>query len=494
MKIFLESLGCSRNQVDSEIMLGKLIAGGHNIVDAPSPAEVIIVNTCGFISSALDEAIDTILELTKYKKTGQCRRLIVTGCLVQRYKDDPELIAALPEVDAFLGTGACDYIVEAAESKDVNVDFDVDINSVQSVSKQGNPNSYPTTLFPLTLFPDPGHRPFYDFSEKRPLLNNHYAYVKISEGCSRKCTYCIIPKLRGTQRSRPIRDIAQECENLLQRGVKEIILTAENSSDYGLDMISPDTSSSDTSRGISGNKEQNFAQSFEQLLRQFAHVIESNNKNFQVAWGRFLYGHPESLTKSAIQIVAEHPHICSYYDIPIQHASSDILKKMGRPYKIKELYTLFETIKRSDPAAALRTTIITGFPGESQKDFDILMRFIKDIRFDHLGVFVYSDSEDIKSYGFQNKVTDKTAMERHDLIMEAQEKISFEINTKHIGKSYDVLLEENPEPGLYVGRTMFQAPEVDGLTFIYAKGLETGSVVKVKVNDAFEYDIAGVPV
>jgi len=439
MIIFLETLGCSRNQVDSEIMLGRLVAKGHSLTYDPAAAEVIIVNTCGFISTASDEAVDVILEMAEYKKTGVCKRLIATGCLAERYKDDPDLTVTLPEVDAFLGTTACEHIVDVVENREVT---------------------------PLTLFPDPNKRAFQDISEERELLSDHFVYVKVSEGCNRKCTYCIIPKLRGTQRSRPIADIVKESESLVARGVKEIILTAENTTDYGRDL--------DDGCG------------FERVLSSLAKALDKKN-----AWIRFLYTHPETLTEPIIQTVKNHKNIASYYDVPIQHASSSILKKMGRPYTTEDLYTLFETIKWIDPDAALRTTLIVGFPGETEEDFNILMKFIKDIRFDHLGVFIYSDSEDLKSHVFKDHIPSEIAEIRHDKIMAAQAKISQSINEHYVGKVFDVLVEENPEPGVYIGRTMFQAPEVDGVTFIYSDGLETGTFVKVRITDAFEYDIAG---
>ncbi|MFA5904349.1 MAG: 30S ribosomal protein S12 methylthiotransferase RimO [Desulfobacula sp.] len=439
MIIFLETLGCSRNQVDSEIMLGKLAAKGHTLTYDPAAAEVIIVNTCGFISTASDEAVDVILEMAEYKKTGVCKRLIATGCLAERYKDDPDLTATLPEVDAFLGTAACEHIVDVVENREIKA---------------------------LTLFPDPNKRGFQDISEERELLSDHFAYVKVSEGCNRKCTYCIIPKLRGAQRSRPISDIVKESENLMARGVKEIILTAENTTDYGRDL--------DDGTG------------FDHVLSSLAKALDKQN-----VWIRFLYTHPETLTEPVIQMVNDHKNIASYYDVPIQHASSRILKKMGRPYTIEDLYTLFETIKWIDPDAALRTTLIVGFPGETDEDFNILLKFVKDIRFDHLGVFTYSDSEDLKSHVLKDHVPPEIAEIRHDKIMAAQAKISESINEKHVGKIFEVLVEENPEPGVYIGRTMFQAPEVDGVTFIYSDGIETGTFVKVRITDAFEYDIAG---
>ena len=439
MMIFLETLGCSRNQVDSEIMLGKLAAKGHGLTRDPAEAEVIIVNTCGFISTASDEAVDVILEMAEYKKSGVCKRLIATGCLAQRYKDDPDLTATLPEVDAFLGTAACERIVEAVESREVKA---------------------------LTLFPDPGERKFQDMSEQRELLSEHFAYVKVSEGCNRHCTYCIIPKLRGAQRSRPVADIVRESERLVGRGVKEIILTAENTTDYGRDLKD--------------------GTGFDQVLSGLAKALDNKK-----AWARFLYTHPETLSEQVIRVVKNHKNIASYYDVPIQHASSRILKKMGRPYTTEDLYTLFETIKRLDPEAALRTTLIVGFPGETEEDFKILMKFIQDIRFDHLGVFTYSDSEDLSSHRLKDHVPSEIAEIRHDRIMEAQAKISLAINEGHVGKVFEVLVEENPESGVYIGRTLFQAPEVDGVTFIYADGLEIGTFVKVRITDAFEYDIAG---
>jgi len=441
MIIFLETLGCSRNQVDSEIMLGKLVGAGHSITNDPHLARVIIVNTCGFISTASDEAVDIILEMAELKKTGLCKRLIVTGCLVQRYKDDKNLVSTLPEVDAFLGTAAIDLIVQAVENE----------------SKK-----------PLIFFPDPNKRPFQDLLEQRELTTDFFAYIKVSEGCNRKCTYCIIPTLRGTQRSRPVDDICKEAEALVKRGVKEIILTAENSTDYGQDFQD----------GIG----------FESVLETLATTLENKNAK---PWIRFLYTHPETLTLPIIQIVKTHKNICSYYDVPVQHASSRILKKMGRPYTREDLYTLFNTIRKTDPRAALRTTIITGFPGESEDDFERLMTFIKDIQFDHLGVFTYSDSDDLKSHLLKNHVSSRIAQKRHDLLMAAQAEISASKNETLLGKTFEVLVEENPEQGLYLGRTKFQAPEVDGVTFIYGHGLEIGTFVDVRITDAFEYDIAG---
>lgn len=439
MTIYLETLGCSRNRVDSEIMLGKLAAAGHKPVDDPSRARVIIVNTCTFISTASDEAVDVILQLAKYKETGTCNRLIVTGCLAQRYKDDENLAAGLPEVDAFLGTGACDQIVDAVENRETGT---------------------------LTLFPDPNRRAFQNTDEKRSLLSGHYAFIKVSEGCNRTCTYCIIPQLRGKQRSRPVADICMEAENLAAEGIKEIILTAENTTDYGRDL-----------EGDAG---------FDLVLNRVGRSLEKTD-----TWVRMLYTHPNTLTPAVIEAVKNNKNICAYYDVPIQHASSGILRRMGRPYTQEDLTALFNTIRKTDPEAALRTTLIVGFPGETEDDFDQLLDFIKTVRFDHLGVFTYSDADDLKSHLLRGHVPPDVAEQRHDRLMAAQAEISESINETHVGRIYPVLVEENPEPGVYVGRTRFQAPEVDGVTFIYSDALEIGTIVKVRMTDAFEYDLAG---
>lgn len=439
MIVYLETLGCSRNQVDSEIMLGKLLSAGHTLTDDPQKAEVIIVNTCTFISTASDEAVDVILQMAQYKRTGRCKRLIATGCLAQRYKDDKGLVDELPEVDAFLGTAACEQIVDAVENRGVKA---------------------------LTLFPDPNRRGFQDTSEKRSLLSDHFAFIKVSEGCNRKCTYCIIPQLRGKQRSRPVEDICKEAQNLASDGIKELILTAENTTDYGQDL------SADVG--------------FDLVLDRLGQHFKGSD-----TWIRMLYTHPNTLTPAVIESVKNHPSICSYYDVPIQHASSRVLKRMGRPYTQEDLVQLFDTIRKADPNAALRTTLIVGFPGETEDDFNQLLTFINKVKFDHLGVFTYSDADDLKSHHLNDHVPADVALKRQDVLMAAQAKISESINETHVGKVYDVLVEENPEPGVYIGRTRFQAPEVDGVTFIYTDGLEIGTLVKVRMTDAFEYDLAG---
>jgi ribosomal protein S12 methylthiotransferase len=474
MIVFLESLGCSRNQVDSEIMLGKLVTAGHRRTDDPGQAQVIIVNTCGFISTASDEAVDVILEMAEFKKSGSCKKLIATGCLAQRYKDDPNLLASLPEVDAFVGTAACEQIVDVVEERKTT---------------------------PLTLFPDPSKRRFQDPGLDRELISQGYAYIKVSEGCNRHCTYCIIPELRGIQRSRPMADICTEASLLVAKGVKEIILTAENTTDYGQDLGDAmdsgqfgDKFGDQIGVGQAGfNKigvnKIGFGQiGFDQVISSLSSTLASQDEQ---VWIRFLYTHPKTLVSDIIKTVQNHDNLCSYYDVPIQHAASTMLKRMGRPYTRNDLVDLFTLIRKLDPDASLRTTLIVGFPGETKEEFQTLLDFIKEIRFDHLGVFMYSDSEDLKSHGLKNHVPKEIAEQRHDILMAAQAKISQELNERHVGKIYPVLVEESPESGVYIGRTMFQAPEVDGMTFIYSPGLEIGTMVHVRITDAYEYDIAG---
>jgi ribosomal protein S12 methylthiotransferase len=442
-------------------MLGKLVAAGHLRTDDPALAQVIIVNTCGFISTASDEAVEVILEMAAYKENGACQRLIATGCLAQRYKDDAGLVDSLPEVDAFLGTAACEQIVAVVEG---------------------------TQTHPLTLFPDPNQRGFQDLTVDRELISTGFAYIKVSEGCNRHCTYCIIPQLRGTQRSRPVADICTEAAVLVAKGVKEIILTAENTTDYGQDLAS------DSKKGPIGSDE---GESGGNDIGQtgFATVLSSLAKTLAAAdesvWIRFLYTHPKTLGDDIIKAVHRHDNICAYYDVPIQHAASSMLKRMRRPYTREALISLFKRIRTLDPGASLRTTLIVGFPGETEQEFQILKNFIETVRFDHLGIFTYSDSHDLKSHGFKNHVPEEIAEQRQDILMAAQAKISEQLNERHVGKIYPVLVEENPEQGVYIGRTQFQAPEVDGMTFVYAKKLEIGTIVPVRITDAYEYDIAG---
>jgi ribosomal protein S12 methylthiotransferase len=434
--IYLENMGCSRNLVDSEIMLGHLTRAHCMLTDDPSEAEVIIVNTCSFILNAIDESIDTILELAQLKQSGNCRCLIVTGCLPERFGEN--IVHSLPEVDIFLGTGAYDRIVDAVEGR---------LDGSKSVLPDPN-----TRVFPAELPP-------------RVLSVSHTAYMKVAEGCDRHCSYCIIPKLRGRQRSRPLQTIIAEARSLIDTGVKEIILVAENTTDYGRD-LKPSL---------------------------FLHdVMDRISCLSPDMWLRVLYGHPESIDEAFIQTVSNRDNICPYFDIPVQHASDTVLKQMGRTYTRDDLYRLFTNIRQILPEAVLRTTVIAGFPGESAQDFDILKKFVEDIGFDHLGVFQYSDSEDLASHHLKGHVPKSVAEARQDQLMGLQAEISRGKNEGYVGKILPVLIEEEPETGLYLGRTRFQAPDVDGLTCVYAsQPVAIGDIVDVTITDAFEYDLAG---
>ncbi len=440
MKINLVSLGCARNLVDSEIMLGRLLGDGWDITQAPDDADIIIVNTCSFITPAVDESINTILEMAEYKETGKCRYLVVTGCLPERYKS--ELADSLPEVDIFLGTGAYERVA-------------------QVIKENVNASQRPC------LFPSPDSACLQQADMTRVLTSPHMAYVKIAEGCGRHCTYCIIPKLRGRLRSRSMNDIVAESRMLIQSGIKELVLVAQDTTAYGRD-LSPGSG-------------------LDQLLRRLSDIDDS-------IWIRLLYGHPESIEKPVLSAIAERENICTYLDIPIQHASDTVLKKMGRSYTKETLKALFDAIRATIPDVTLRTTVLVGFPGETQDDFETLLDFIEDVRFDHLGVFTYSDSEDLPSHRLPDHVKPKTAAFRHDQVMTCQADISLENNQNLIGRTYMALVEEGPENNAYIGRIPSQAPEVDGITYIETDDLTIGTFTKIKITSAFEYDLVGVTV
>jgi ribosomal protein S12 methylthiotransferase len=434
-KLYLVSLGCARNLVDSEVMLGLLMKAGWTIIQDPKEAGTIIINTCSFIEPAINESIDTILELAEYKHKGVCERLIVTGCLPERFRE--EIVATLPEVDIFLGTGAFDRIVSAVNG---------------------------STNFPDCLLLDPNTTKLHAQDVLRVRSSAHMAYLKIAEGCNRHCTYCIIPKLRGKQRSRPVEDIILEAKSLVASGVKELILIAQDTTNYGKDLA--------TTIDFSG------------LLEKIADISPD-------VWVRFLYGHPNSLSDTIIKTVMTRPNVCSYFDIPVQHSSGSVLKRMSRTYTPDDLYKLFNKVRSVDPDAALRTTLIVGFPGETSQDFEQLLAFVKNIRFDHLGAFIYSDSEDLPSHKLPRHVEDKIAKKRFDRLMSVQAEVSFANNQKHVGKTVTVIVEKQVRDDLFTGRTSFQAPEVDGITYIHSKQMQTGHFARVKITDALEYDLVG---
>ena len=444
MQIHLINLGCARNQVDSEVMTGRLAQAGHVMVEDPGQAEAIIINTCCFIEEAAEESIDTILQAAAYKKEGRCRRLIVAGCLPERYRDP--IREALPEVDFFLGTGAYDRVIEAIEAR---------------------PIASATTC----LLPDPDALAPQTAATPRTLAGGPMAYLKITEGCDRHCTFCIIPKLRGRQKSRPLTDILQEARTLVRAGIKELVLVGQETTRYGHDQPPGSPTLAD-------------------LLAELSRLEDK-------LWIRFMYGHPESLDETILQTVASHPNLCSYFDIPIQHVSSELLRRMGRPYDPARIAGQVQRIRQLMPEAAVRTTVIVGFPGETDRDFDQLQTFIRTVPFDHLGVFTYSDAEDLASHRLPDHVPQELAQQRRDILMEQQRRISEERQERYLQTTCEVLLEEAPEEGLFIGRTMFQAPEVDGLTYVRTPGphpgLHIGQFVKARIVDTLEYDLVGEP-
>ncbi len=437
-KVYIESLGCARNQVDSEIMAARLTAAGWHVADDPGDADAIVVNTCSFIESAAGESIDTILALAEYKANGRCRRLIVAGCLPERYRDESS--HALPEVDIFLGTGAYDQVVAA----------------VGGALARGT-----------CLLPDPDSIDLQTPVQRRP-ATPHAAYLKIAEGCSRRCTFCIIPKLRGRQKSRSPAAILSEARALIGHGVKEITLVAQETTAYGSDL--PDRTS------------------LAQLMASLAALDP-------LVWIRFLYGHPQTLTAELLDTVGRFPNICPYFDIPIQHAADRVLKRMGRHYTGDDLVHLFQRIRTKAPQAALRTTVLTGFPGETEADIRQLAEFMEQVRFDHLGVFTYSDAGDLASHGLKRHVAGKTAQVRRDRLMNLQRKISEENLARFHGQTMTVLVENEAEPAIYAARTMFQAPEVDGCILVRTPHpLSAGAFLNVRIVETMEYDLIGEPV
>ncbi len=420
-------------------MLGRLRMSGWQIIESPEAADVILVNTCSFIEAAANESIDTILALAAYKKTGACRRLIVTGCLPERYQED--LAESLPEVDVFLGTGAYDEIERAVR------------------------NSLPQGV---CLLPDPNRTTLETAQAPRVLSSPHLAYLKVAEGCAGRCTYCIIPKLRGNHRSRPLADVVAEARSLVGVGVRELVLVAQDTTRYGGDLTPP----ADLNR----------------LLLALSDLSED-------IWIRFLYGHPSRLDTATIKTVAERDNICSYFDLPIQHASDRVLRRMGREYTRQDLLRLFDTIAELAPEAALRTTVMVGFPGETEADVDALISFMEAVRFDHLGAFAYSDAEDLPSHRLSGHVPEKIVQSRLDRVMRRQQEISEETNGKFLDQTLTVLVEEQLETNLFLGRHALQAPEVDGTTYIHVKApqemITIGEFVQVRIFDTLAYDLAG---
>ena len=437
MNILFISLGCDKNLVDTEVMLGLLASKGHQMVNDEMEADVIVINTCCFIHDAKEESIQNILEMAELKKEGRLKALIVTGCLAQRYKE--EIIEEIPEVDAVLGTTSYDKILEAIDE-----------------ALEGRHCVEMTDIDALPLVQ----------SNRLVTTGGHFAYLKIAEGCDKHCTYCIIPKIRGNFRSVPMERLLKEAEGLAEQGVKELILVAQETTLYGKD--------------IYGEK------SLHKLLKELCKVSG-------IQWIRILYCYPEEITDELIQVMKEEKKICHYLDLPIQHASDEILKRMGRRTSKAQLKEIIGKLREEIPDITLRTTLITGFPGETKEQHEELMEFVDEMEFDRLGVFTYSPEEDTPAALMDNQIEEEVKEDRQAELMELQQDIAFDLAEDMIGKEVLVLIEGKvaDEPA-YVGRTYMDAPNVDGLIFVNAdEMLMSGDFVRVKVTGANEYDLIG---
>ena len=434
------SLGCDKNTVDSEIMLQLLLDHGYELIKEEEKAAILVVNTCAFIQDAKEESINTIFELGEYKQTGACQGLIVTGCLAQRYAK--EIFEELPEVDAVVGTGSYEEIVEVADA--LLERKETKIRRLGELDRR-------------------------DLGYRKRLLSTvgYYEYLKIAEGCDNHCTYCIIPKLRGRYRSRRSDDILREARDLADQGVEELMIVAQDITKYG--------------RDLPGEKQ------LPELLRALCRIDG-------LRWIRLLYCYPEDITEELIRTVAEEEKILPYFDMPIQHCSNTVLKRMGRRHRKEDLKKLVETLRKEIPGVALRTTLITGFPGETEEEFQELYDFVKEMRFDRLGVFAYSQEEDTPAALMADQVPQEVKEARKEQIMELQRRISMEKSKELIGKEVEVLIEGRlpEEENIYTGRTYRDAPEIDGFIFVNSdRELRSGDMLRCRVTGAYEYDLIG---
>lgn len=438
MKILFISLGCDKNLADSEEMLGLLTAVGHEITDDETKTDAIVINTCCFIKDAKEESVETILEMAEYKKTGSCHALIVTGCMAQRYQK--EIIEEVPEVDAVLGTTSYGDIVKALEEAAAGNHFE--------------------EYRDIDYLPDTG-------SKRVLTTGGHFGYLKIAEGCDKHCTYCIIPKLRGKFRSVPMERLIAQAEDMAEQGVKELILVAQETTVYGKDLY--------------GKK------SLHILLQKLCEIKG-------IRWIRVLYCYPEEIYDELIETIRDEKKICHYLDIPIQHASDRILKRMGRRTSKQELIDIVGKLRKEIPDIVLRTTLITGFPGETEEDHEELKEFVDAMEFDRLGVFTYSPEEDTPAAEMTDQIPEEVKEERRDELMELQQEISYDRGQDRIGQELLVMIEGKvADESAYIGRTYGDAPKVDGYIFVQTgELLMTGDFAKVRVTGALEYDLIGV--
>ncbi|MBM6801558.1 30S ribosomal protein S12 methylthiotransferase RimO [Mediterraneibacter glycyrrhizinilyticus] len=437
MKILFISLGCDKNLVDTEVMLGLLASRGYEMTDDEAQADVIVINTCCFIHDAKEESIQNILEMAEYKKQGKIRALIVTGCLAQRYRQ--EIIDEIPEVDEVLGTTAYDKILDAVDA--------------------ALAGEHSVMLSDLDALPLPD-------TKRLVTTGGHFAYLKIAEGCDKHCTYCIIPKIRGNFRSVPMEHLLKEAQELADQGVKELILVAQETTLYGKDLY--------------GEK------SLHVLLKNLCKIAG-------IRWIRILYCYPEEITDELIQVMKEEPKICHYLDLPIQHANDTILGRMGRRTSKQELVDIIGKLRSEIPDICLRTTLITGFPGETEEQHEELMGFVDEMEFDRLGVFTYSPEEDTPAAEMPDQIDEEVKLDRQADLMELQQEIAFDNAQDMVGREVLVMIEGKvADENAYVGRTYRDAPNVDGLIFINTdEELLSGDFARVKVTGAIDYDLIG---
>ena len=432
--VHIVTLGCSKNDVDSSMMYSLLNKERYEMVNDASDADILIVNTCGFIDAAKEESIDTILEAVEYKNEGRCKKVLLSGCLAQRYPE--ELLKEIPEIDGIIGTGNINYINELLD-RSLAGDLFVKTDNLNSAYIEG---------------------------VKKEIVNTT-EYVKISEGCNNNCSYCIIPSLRGKNRSRKIEDIYSEVEYLVSKGAREIILIAQNTTDYGIDLYSK---------------------------YSLAKLIKEISKIEDLKWIRVLYLYPDHFTNELIEEFRTNKKLVKYVDMPLQHISDNVLKNMNRKTSKEHIIKTLKNLRKVTPEIVIRTTFIVGFPGESEEDFKELVDFIEDIKFDKLGVFEYSREEGTKADLLDNQIADGVKKRRKDEIMEIQNDISSEILSKNLDTTLEVLIEEKIDENNYVGRTYMDSPEIDGVTYINSnKTLEIGNFVNVKIIDTLDYDLVG---
>ena len=452
MKVGFISLGCSKNLIDTEVAIGLFKDNHYEIVNNPNDAEILVVNTCGFIESAKEEAINTILEMAEYKKK-KCKYLIAMGCLVQRYYED--LVKLLPEVDLFIKIDEYNILWDKIEDL---IKRDIVEKSTTKTSKK---------ISEIKPLPMPTYN---EFMERVVTTGKNYAYLKIGEGCSNKCTYCAIPYIRGPFVSRKMEDILGEAEMLEKKGIKELIVIAQDTTKYGVDIYGES---------------------------KLAELLEKLSQVKGIEWIRFLYSYPEGITDKLINVVATNGKIAKYFDIPIQHISNPILKKMNRRTSKEDVTKIIEKIRKEVPDVTLRTSLIVGFPGETKENFEELLEFVKNTKFDKLGTFMYSKEEGTPAAKLPDQIHGNTKKARYNKIMEAQQEISKEILTNKIGKNYKVLVEDMSFDGKYfIGRTMQDVPEEDGLVYIKNnKDLDENTIlnnfVNCKIIEVSNYDLIG---